>query len=70
MVRVLPVQGCVQMAQVFKSLSSVFRVLAWFYVEIRSLCYIGIVKEFIIGISGLFVLIPESIPPSGLDISA
>ncbi len=33
-----------------------------FYVDVFCLCCIGIVKEFIIGISNLFILIPESIP--------
>ncbi len=39
-----------------------FRVPTRFYVDVFCLCCIGIVKEFIIGISNLFILIPESIP--------
>ncbi len=38
------------------------RVPTRFYVDVFCLCCIGIVKEFIIGISNLFILIPESIP--------
>jgi len=46
------------------------RVLTWFYVDVRCLCCVGIVQTLSIGISDLFILIPERIPSLGLEIRA
>ena len=45
-------------------------VLTQFYVDVLCLCRMVIIKEFIIVISKLFILIPESIPSLRLDVSA
>ncbi len=39
-----------------------------FYVDVFCLCCIGIVKEFIIGISNLFILIPMVHDKKGKDL--